>query len=190
MCVSKRALTVFLAGVCGVASAQSIDELSDLNRQAMLADARAKLEKKKDLPAPAPNGAPLGAPGAAGAPLPMPVAQKRVSAPQKAALPPAPELVAIYGVGGRLITELNDRGFEGKYREGDRTPSGWTVSKIDRRQVAMTRPQKKAPGFETVSLPFGVKLEEPKEKEKEVSPTSGGGFSMPPIPTSFPALMK
>lgn len=190
MSASKRALTVFLASMCGIASAQSIDELSDLNRQAMLADARAKLDKKKDLPAAAPNGLPAGAPGIAGAP-PATGAPKRPSV-QKPPPAPPPALVAIYGVGGRLITELNDRGFESKYREGDRTQSGWTVSRIERRQVAMTRPQKTGNGVETVFLPFGVKLDDTKEKdkEKEVTMTPGTGFSMPPIPPSFPTLMK
>ncbi len=194
---NKKALAVFLAGMCGVVNAQSIDELSDLNRQVMIADARAKLEKKKEAPAGVP-GSPMG-PGVPGSPMAAPsgganspAAPVRAVAVKKLekSISPSPVLVAIYGIGGRLITELNDSGFEGKYREGDRTPSGWTVSRIDRRLVAMTRPQSKGRGVETVLLPFGVKLDEPKEKEKEAAGALGGGYSMPPLPASFPMLAK
>lgn len=205
MSVNNKVLAVVLAGLCGIVSAQTIDELSDLNRQAMIADAKAKLDKKKDVP-PAAPGAP-GMPGAPGGPMgaamppgmPMPAAP---SVPNRAAAgnkklekqekPVAvPVLIAIYGVGGRLVTELADSGFEAKYREGDRTPSGWTVSRIEKRLVAMTRPQAKG-GIQTVSLPFGIKLDEPKEKEKEKDAvlTQAGGLSMPPLPPNFQMLAK
>lgn len=192
MSTSKKGVAIFLASVCGIVCAQTIDELSDLNRQAMLAEARAKLEKKKEAPAAAPGGpfAPASVPSVGSTVAPPAVVSSRPPAQRRSEKSPAPGLVAIYGVGGSLITELTDSGFESKYREGGRTPSGWTVSKIERRQVTMTRPQGKGSGIESVTVPFGVKLDEPKEKEKETASSAATGYTMPPLPSSFPALMK
>lgn len=187
MSASKKLVATVLLGVCGLASAQTIDELTDLNRQVMLADAKAKLEKKKDAPA-----APVSAIGQAMPPVTaMPSVD--VAAGGKHTVPvkkiehsaPLPVLVAIYGVGGVLMTELADSGFEAKYRAGDRTPSGWTVSRIDKRLVYVTRPLKGS-ALRTVLLPFGVKLDEPRDREKEVVVTTAGGLNMPPLPPSFP----
>lgn len=199
MSVNNKVLAVLLAGLCGIVSAQTIDELSELNRQTMIADARAKLEKKTDAAPGAPGmlgmpsgpmGAamPTGMPAAPSAPSRAPVASNKGEKQEKPVT--VPVLVAIYGVGGLLVTELADSGFEAKYREGDRTPSGWTVSRIDKRLVVMTRPKSKGAGIEAVSLPFGIKLDEPKEKEKEVAVTPAGGLSMPPLPPNFSTLTK
>jgi type IV pilus biogenesis protein PilP len=191
MSASKKMVAAVLLGVCGLASAQTIDELTDLNRQAMLADARAKLDKKKD--APATPGSAVGQvmpPALAMPPVNAAAGVKHSGPVKKAEQPvPVPVLVAIYGMGGALMTELADSGFEAKYRLGDRTPSGWTVSRIDKRLVAVTRPEKGS-AFRTVLLPFGVKLDEPREKEKEVVVTTAGGLSMAPLPPSFPQLPK
>lgn len=199
MSVNNKVVAISLACLCGIVNAQTIDELSDLNRQAMIAEARAKLEKKKDAPVSAPGtpgmpaapAGPLGAMPAAmlaapGASHPV-LATKRGEKGEKSV--EVPVLVAIYGVGGRLLTELADGGIEAKYHEGDRTPNGWTVSRIEKRLVVMTRPKTKT-GFETVSLPFGTKLDEPKEKEKEGATAPSGGLSMPPLPPNFQMLTK
>lgn len=192
MSASKKVLAAALLAVCGVAAAQTIDELTDLNRQAMLADARAKLEKKSD--APTAGGSAVGQPKPPGLPIPAVSstdsgAVKRSPTAKRVDHSAPPVLVAIYGVGGVLLTELSDSGFEAKYRVGDRTPSGWTVSKIEKRLVSVTRPQKGS-GFQTASLPFGVKLEEPREKEKDVVVTATGGMSLPPLPPSFQSFTK
>lgn len=192
MSASKKVLAAALLGLCGLATAQTIDELTDLNRQAMLADARAKLEKKKD--APTAPGSTAGQPMPPGLPTPAVSstnngAVKRSTTEKKVDHSAPPVLVAIYGVGGVLMTELSDSGIEAKYRVGDRTPSGWTVSRIEKRLVSVTRPQKGS-GFQTASLPFGVKLDEPREKEKEVVVTATGGMSLPPLPPSFQSFTK
>lgn len=192
MSVNKKILTAALLAVYGFAGAQTIDELSDLNRRQMIADAKEKLEKKTT-PAPVPAGLanPMGAvsvpvPGmpnsAVGGASVRPVVRNRQNAP-------APVLVAIYGVGGQLITELSDGGFEAKYRVGDPTPSGWKVSSISKRMVTLTGPQVKGKASRVVSLPFGIKPDEPKERDKEFS-SAPSGLSMPPLPPNFSALTR
>jgi type IV pilus biogenesis protein PilP len=188
MSTNKNVIAAILFGICGFVNAQTIDELSDLNRQAMIADAKAKLNKGNNAPvAPGVGGSPLG--GTLPAGLAMPTAsnspgQSTPSAKRSDRPSRVPGLVAIYGIGGALITELSDGGFEAKYRQGDRTPTGWTVSRIESRLVSITRP-KKGKRYETVMLPFGVKLDEAKESEKEVLVTRPSGMNMPPLPPSF-----
>lgn len=200
MFAKNKAVGVCLAALCGTVAAQTIDEISELNRQAVIAEAKSKIEAAKRAgggsvstptpPASGVPGIPLGAGQPVGAPAPAAPAWKAV--PPKKERTPAPVLMAIYGVGGNLIAELSDAGFEGKYREGDKTPNGWTISRIEKRNVIVTRPgsskgKGKAATPETVSLPFGVKTEVPKETVSVARDQTPGNFSMPPLPPSFTA---
>lgn len=192
MSTNKKLAVALMLSMCAVAHAQSIDELSELNRQGMIADAKAKLDKKRDTPA-APQ-----TPGAPGAAMPTAyppavdasqsgrpaAATRKVS---KSSAPPA--LIAIYGVAGRLVTELSDAGFQAPYHAGDRTPNGWLVASVEKRAVTVKRP-KKGNQFEVVTLPFGIKLDEPKEREKEAVNAQPSNLGMPPIPASFPPLPR
>ena len=105
----------------------------------------------------------------------------------------APLLLAIYGVGDRLIAELSDNGFQARYREGGQTPGGWIVSKIQPRNVDLKKPLGKSGRFATLALPFGLKAE-----GADDAPASGTaypavpissfvpGLSLPPIPVNVP----
>jgi len=190
-----NAVGICLMVLCGTTSAQTIDEIVELNRQAAIAEAKGKIElakKAAGTSAPTPQSGPLGPstalplPPGSSAPAPAP-AWKMI--PTKKGPPAPPSLMAIYGVGGSLIAELSESGSEGKYREGDKTPGGWTVSRIDRRNVDVTRktPGKRNAGkFEKVALAFGTKVEVPKEPLSIPREQTPGTYSMPPLPSSLP----
>jgi type IV pilus biogenesis protein PilP len=189
-----KAVGMCLALLCGTSTAQTIDEIVELNRQAAIAEAKTKVETAKKAgggSAPAAPSGTLGSaaafplpPGAPAAPAP---AWKMVPAKKGPSGPPA--LMAIYGVGGSLIAELSESGSEGKYREGDKTPGGWTVSRIDKRNVDVTRQgtgKRKGAKFQKVALAFGTKVEVPKEPLSITREQALGSYSMPPLPSSFP----
>jgi len=180
-----------LSLLCALAQAQTVDELSDLNRQAMLAEAKAKLVKKPDSlqsggQLATPPGALAGS--ATASPETQPVNRRTLAA--KAPDAPPPVLVAIYGIGNSMVTELADGGMEAKYREGGKTPSGWTVTKIEKRLVTLARPGAKGKDPVKASLPFGIKLDEVETKRSEATMTPTGGLSMPPIPPNFPSMNR
>lgn len=193
-----KAVGVCLMFLCGAAAAQTIDEIVELNRQVAIAEAKNKVETAKKAgtgPAPATSSATAGGtppfplpPGAPAAPAPAP-AWKLI--PAKKGPPGPPALMAIYGVGSSLIAELSENGNEGKYKEGDRTPGGWTVARIDKRNVDVTRKssgKRKAAKFEKVALAFGTKVDVPKEPLSAAREQTPGSYSMPPpLPSSFPS---
>lgn len=194
MCGKIKIAGACLLLVCAASSAQTIDEMSELHRQAALAEARSKIDLAKKAggaTTPAPSSAPMAnmptgsalSPGSAGSPAPAARATWKMVPAKKAPVSP-PALIAIYGVGGSLIAELSDGGREGKYREGDKTPGGWTVSRIDRRNVDVTRPgrgQQSAKG-EKVALAFGTKIEVPKEAASAPREQAPGAYSVSPLP--------
>jgi len=183
---------VFLLALFHAAQAQTIDEIAELNREAALAEAKGRITAAKKAEAPAPPSAPTpGSLGSApGMPLPpsmampggMPAWTPIVQQPSGKR---PPTLMAIYGVGRSLIAELSESGFEAKYREGDKTPAGWTVTRIEKRNVEITRPGRskgKASKVERISLPFGTKAEIPRESDSASSDTSQGKYGVPPLP--------
>lgn len=204
MFAKTKVVGVCLAALCGAATAQSIDEISELNRQAAIAEVKGRIAAAKRAEggsapaAPASSGSPAGGPPGMtpGAPV-MPGSAPAPAAPAwkpmvvKKARAQPPVLVAIYGVGTNLMVELSEAGFEGKYRQGDKTPGGWTISHVDKRLVTVTRPGsgtgKAAVKAETVALPFGAKTEVPKETVSVSREPTPGNFSMPPLPPSFSA---
>jgi type IV pilus biogenesis protein PilP len=183
---------VFLLALFQAAQAQTIDEIAELNREAALAEAKGRIAaaKKADTPATpsAPTPGPLGS--APGMPLPPSMAMPSVMPAwtpivQKANSKRPPTLMAIYGVGHSLIAELSEGGFEAKYREGDKTPAGWTIARIEKRNVDITRPGRskgKASKVERISLAFGTKIEVPKETDSGPSDTLQGKYGVPPLP--------
>lgn len=195
MFVKTKIAGACLLLACAASSAQTIDEISELNRQAAIAEARSKIELAKKAgggsgtsassgPTPSMSPAsplPAGSAGAPAAPAARPT-WKMV--PAKKAPPTPPALIAIYGVGGSLIAELSDEGREGRYREGDKTPGGWTVSRIDRRNVDVTRPGrgKESAKAEKVALAFGTKIEVPKEPVSAPREQMPGVHSVSPLP--------
>lgn len=192
-------LGVCLALSCHVAPAQTIDEISDLNRQAAIAEAKARLaaaQKSNSPGVPSTQGSGPQGP-VSSLPLPQGMASS-ANAPTWTSVVRShdrkspPSLIAIYGVGTRLIAELGEGGFEAKYREGDKTPSGWTIARIDKRNVDLTRPNRakgKASKVERVSLPFGTKAEIPGNSNAAINEPTSGKYGMPPLPlpTSYPA---
>lgn len=192
-----KAVGICLMFVCGASAAQTIDEIVELNRQAAIAEAKTKVETAKKAgaaPATATASAQAGStppfpypPGAPAAPAPAP-AWKLI--PTKKGPPSPPALMAIYGVGNSLIAELSENGNEGKYKEGDKTPGGWTVARIDKRNVDVTRQssgKRQVSKFEKVALAFGTKVDVPKEPLSAVREQTPGSYSMPPLPSSFPS---
>lgn len=192
-----KAVGMCLMLACSATSAQTIDEIVELNRQAAIAEAKSKVETAKKTGAAAAPAAPNATaggmppyplpPGAQAAPAPAP-AWKLI--PAKKGPPGPPALMAIYGVGNSLIAELSENGNEGKYKEGDKTPGGWTVARIDKRNVDVTRQssgKRKAAKFEKVALAFGTKVDVPKEPLSAAREQTSGSYSMPPpLPSSFP----
>lgn len=185
-------LGVLLLALSQAAQAQTIDEIAELNREAALAEAKSRIAaaKKTELPATpsAPTPSPLGS--VPGMPLPPSMAMPAGTPAwtpivQKANSKRPPTLIAIYGVGHSLIAELSEGGFEAKYREGDKTPAGWTIARIEKRNVDITRPGRakgKASKVERISLPFGTKAEIPKEIDNTPSNTPQGQYGAPPLP--------
>lgn len=180
---------------CAASSAQTIDEISELNRQAAIAEARSKIELAKKAggaTAPAPSSGPMaGMPpgtalpqGSAVAPAAPATRPSWKMVPAKKAPASPPVLIAIYGVGANLIAELSDEGREGKYREGDKTPGGWTITRIDRRNVDVTRPGrgKQPTKDDKVALAFGTKIEVPKEPVNAPREQTTGAYSVSPLP--------
>ena len=195
MFVKIKAAGACLMLLCGSAAAQTIDEIVDLNRQAAIAEAKGKIELAKKASGTAtptgtsgPSAPSMALPLPPGAPAPVPAPAWKMISPKKG--PPAPpSLLAIYGVGGSLIAELSEGGNEGKYREGDKTAGGWTVGRIDKRNVDVTRHSTgkgKKSKSETVVLAFGTKVEVPKEPLSIPREQTPGSYSMPPLPSSYP----
>lgn len=187
---ANKLLVTLMTLVCGIVNAQTIDEISDLNRKTALAEAQAKFTSTFTKTSESKS---LDAPFASGVIVPAISPMSPSSTPGIAVLKrnanDRPELMAIYGIGNNLVTELSEGGFEAKYKEGGKTPSGWIVSKIEKRNVDLKKQIGKSKKFATVSLPFGLKADDPIEKQNTNSVSQlFPGMSPPPIPANFPVM--
>lgn len=174
MCANKW-IAVVLMGVAGAAGAQTIDEISNLNRLKVVKELRDKAigPDKSGVPGMPAISAPGAVPGmpVPGAVSPAPIAPARTT----------PMLMGIYGVGTALVAELEEDGYTTQYRKGDVTAGGWTVRRIDGSRVSLSKGSGKKP--KTISLTFGSKVELPKEA---VMPAAPGGMMPPPMPMPVP----
>lgn len=94
-------------------------------------------------------------------------------------------LLSIYGIGTQLIAEMADEGMQAKYKVGDKTPSGWTVTAIHPRSVELKKLGKHGKAAASKTLSFWVPVEG-SSFEGSNTKNVGNGVpvvnNLPPIP--------
>jgi hypothetical protein len=157
------AFGLVLAGLAVSTAAQTIDEITQLSREATFRE----LKEKAGI-APAKAGAPALTAAVASA--------AAVSAPK-----PEPTLMGIYGVGRNLVTEIQEDGFTAQYVRGDTTAGGWYVRAVDSKSVDLASSTGKGKKGRQIHLTFGSKV-------VDARPAGITTVSMPPLPAGIPSL--
>jgi type IV pilus biogenesis protein PilP len=176
-----RTLAQVLIGCCLVwhaAQAQTIDEITDLQRQKVLAELKRQVrdEVRKDADTDSLF-------------RPPPISGPRVSPQPDAAVPP--EVVAIFGVrSDSLVAVVNEPDARNvRMRVGDSTPGGWTVEKISSSAVTFTRPGHS----NKAAAPKGKNKSVPQQPPSEISVLVAWGrnsqtamYQLPPAAMGYP----
>lgn len=160
-------LILILLLIGKTAHAQTIDELSEMSRAAVLAEGKAKLNAVNKIGDN--NKGPMVPPIESMGPGFGNEINKVAKTEKGITRINTPSILAIYGVGNNLTAEIDENGFQAKYREGNTTPAGWVIKKIAKRNVILTKAGQKNKSNLELNLAYGQLKE-----IKEVKDLKGG----------------
>jgi hypothetical protein len=183
--VNYKKISTLLAGaaVFGVVHSQTIEEITDLNKQKVVAELRkqvdaAKADSSRDL---------------------LNSSRSQIPATKEVSKDRLPDIVAIYGQRpDALIAILNDGGTRNvRMRAGDFTSSGWEIEKISPSTITL---RKETPSNKKKKIKKDASPDVDQRTFKRMSvswnnstPTpvmvTGGAAQLPPVPTQSSPVM-